>query len=91
MGRTAPEVTSEAVSRIEGLSFVEDVDNKAEWMYIVFSSDASKADIQEVDKMLPERLVRQEEQHPRTSLIEIGLRPPKGKDYELYFLEPKYL
>lgn len=91
MGRTAPEVTSEAVSRIEGLSVVEDADNKAEWMYVVFSQEADEADKQDVDGMLPERLVRQKEQHPRTSLIEIGLRPPKGKDYELYFLEPKYL
>lgn len=90
MGRTAPEVTSEAVNRVQDLQFVEDADNKAEWMYIVFSPDSGEAEREEVDRILPNRLVRQDDPHPRHSLIEIGLRPPKG-EYELYFLEPKYL
>lgn len=88
MGRTAPEITDEAVEQMRQVDGVSWAENESEWLVVGYNDSYNQSEADRVADSVCSRLNRESNPFSRTDLEELGISPPEGMEYDVYFLEP---
>lgn len=89
MGRTAPEITDEAVEQIRQVDGVSWAENESEWLVVGYREPYyDRNEVDQVADRVCSRLNHEPNPPSRDDLEELGIYPPDELDYDVYFLEP---